>query len=109
LVRAFAQCGVAREREVGIAKREAALRLLAMQEQIYRELKARGPEAQRALLPLLDHPEPGLRRYVGYLALEFAPEEGERALSAVARSGGLPAYEARLTLEQWRSGRITFP
>lgn len=109
LVRMFEECCVAREQALGVRKRGIGVRLLDVIEQLYRELRMRGLAAQRELLPLLSHDNPGVRRFVGFVALEFAPTEAERALRLLARNGGLAGYEARLTLEQWLSGKLSFP
>jgi hypothetical protein len=75
----------------------------------YRELRSRGPEAQRALLALLDHPAPEVRSWAGAHALEFAPEQGEQTLAKLAAEGGLPGFNAETTLETWRQGTLRFP
>jgi hypothetical protein len=77
--------------------------------EVYRELRRRGPEAQRALLPLLEHPIVGVRSWAGAHALEFAPEEGEHALSRIVADGGMPGFTAKTTLDTWRKGELRFP
>jgi len=70
-----------------------------------RELRARGIEAQRQLLKLLDDPDPGTRCWAAASALEFAPSEGERVLTELAQPpNGLVGFSAERTLEQWRAG-----
>jgi hypothetical protein len=77
---------------------------------IYRELRCRGPADQRALLPLLDRSDAGVRLWAASHALEFCPEEGERALEALHRDvKGLIGFSAGMTLEQWRTGTLSFP
>jgi hypothetical protein len=72
---------------------------------IHRELRARGPEAQRQLLSLLDDPDPGTRCWVAASVLEFAPDEGERVLVELAKApNGLIGFSAEMTLEQWKAG-----
>lgn len=72
---------------------------------IERELKARGIEAQRQLLKLLDDPDPGTRCWAAGSVLEFAPGEGERVLTDIARHvTGLVGFSAERTLEQWKAG-----
>ena len=76
----------------------------------YRELRVRGPEAQRALLPLLRHENPAVRLAAGAHALEFAPEEGEPALTELAAEDETSvAFDAEMTLEVWRAGELRFP
>lgn len=76
---------------------------------IYRELRSRGPEAQRSLLGLLDHSDEAVRGWVASHALEFAPEEGQPVLEALATSSGIWKLTSRLTLQEWRNGRLSFP
>ena len=77
---------------------------------IYRELRRRGPMAQRGLLPLLERSDAGVRLWAASHALEFCPEAGETVLEAVKRSvGGLVGFSAAMTLQQWRAGTLSFP
>ncbi|WP_257463328.1 DUF2019 domain-containing protein [Archangium lipolyticum] len=72
---------------------------------IDRELRARGLEAQRQLLKLLDDPDPGTRCWAAASVLEFAPSEGERVLTELAKPpNGLVGFSAERTLKQWRAG-----
>ncbi len=72
---------------------------------IERELRARGIEAQRHLLKLLDDPDPGTRCWVAGSVLEFAPGEGERVLNDIAQHvDGLVGFSAERTLEEWKAG-----
>jgi hypothetical protein len=76
---------------------------------IYRELRERGRDAQLALLPLLEHPDPFVRGWTAAHALEFAPVEGERALLALVELPGVPGLNASMTLREWRQGTLRFP
>ncbi|WP_075335916.1 DUF2019 domain-containing protein [Archangium gephyra] len=77
---------------------------------IERELKARGIEAQRQMLKLLDDPDPGTRCWVAGSVLQFAPAEGERVLTDIAAHvDGLVGFSAERTLEQWKAGTFNPP
>jgi hypothetical protein len=77
---------------------------------IRRELRARGIDAQRQLLKLLEDPDPGTRCWAAGSVLEFAPGEGERVLTEIARHvDGLVGFSAERTLEQWRAGTFNPP
>ena len=76
---------------------------------VYAELRRRGPEAQRALLALLEHPEPAVRGWTAAHALEFSPEDGEPALTELVAEGGPIGFNAEMTLEEWRQGNLRFP
>ena len=52
---------------------------------IHRELRARGIEAQRQLLALLDDPDLGTRCWAAMAVMEFAPTEGARVLACRTR------------------------
>ena len=74
------------------------------------ELRRRGADAQRALIPLLEHPDAGVRAWAGAHALEFCPEQGEPALMRVAAiPGSLVGLSAEMTLRQWYDGKLRFP
>jgi hypothetical protein len=76
----------------------------------YRELRSRGLDAQRALLPLLGSDDPAVRLAAGVHALEFAPDEGEPALAELAASDQTSiGFDAEMTLEVWRDGELRFP
>jgi hypothetical protein len=76
----------------------------------YQELRRRGQEAQKALLPLLTHENISVRGWAGTHALEFAPLEGERALAEIADiPGSLASFDARMTLQLWRAGKLEIP
>jgi hypothetical protein len=73
---------------------------------IRRELRARGMEAQRQLLALLDDVEdPATRCWAAASVLEFAPDEGERVLTELAKAPNeLIGFSAEWTLESWKAG-----
>lgn len=76
----------------------------------YAELRRRGCLAQRSLLVLLDHADPHVRGWAAAHALEFAPDDGEAALRALAADGdGIVAFNASMTLKTWEQGALTFP
>ena len=76
----------------------------------YRELRRRGIDAQRALLPLLEYQDLSVQAWAGAHALEFAPVEGERALTFIAEiPKSLVSFSAKMTLWQWREGKLRFP
>ncbi|MFE8595937.1 DUF2019 domain-containing protein [Archangium violaceum] len=77
---------------------------------IEKELKARGIEAQRQMLKLLDDPDPGTRCWAAGSVLEFAPADGERVLTDIAEHvDGLVGFSAERTLEQWKAGTFNPP
>jgi hypothetical protein len=76
---------------------------------VHRELRGRGADALRALLPLLDDTDPGVRYWAGAHALDFAPQDGERALVAMSEiPNSLVSFSAATTLREWRAGRLRF-
>jgi len=76
---------------------------------VYRMLRSRGPEAQRAVLTLLEHGDPHVRCWAASHALEFAPDLAERILSALAKGRGVAAPNAETILEEWKGGTLQFP
>jgi hypothetical protein len=76
---------------------------------IYAELRRRGEDAQRSLLPFLGHDDPGVRLWSASHALEFAPSEGEAVLRALIPVGRFLGMSAKTTLTEWEKGRLRFP
>lgn len=76
---------------------------------VYRELRGRGNQSQRAILPLLLSDNPSVRGWAGAHALEFAPEQGSAILRDLGRQKGLIAFSARMTLKVWSEGKLRFP
>jgi hypothetical protein len=77
--------------------------------QIYRELRARGTDAQRELLVLLDDVDAHVSAWAAAHALEFAPERGEPVLRRLAANRGFVALNAEMTLQEWSKGTLRFP
>jgi hypothetical protein len=76
---------------------------------VYRELRRRGDDAQRELLPLLNDIDERVRAWAAAHALEFAPDQGEPVLKRLATKSGAIGLNAQMTLEQWSKGALTFP
>lgn len=72
---------------------------------IYHEIRNRGVEHQRALLPLLLSDDTGVRSWAAAHALEFEPRQGEAVLLEIARGKGMDGFSARMTLKVWREGQ----
>ena len=76
---------------------------------IYREIRKRGLEHQRALLPLLLHSDTSVRSWAAAHALEYEPRQGEAILLDISKLGGPEGFSARMTLKVWREGNLCFP
>lgn len=76
---------------------------------IYREIRNRGVEHQRMLLPLLLNTDIGVRGWTAAHALEFEARQGEAILTDIAKGDGLEAFSAEMTLKVWRAGNLRFP
>ena len=76
---------------------------------VYRELRERGERS--ALLVLLSDEYLGVRAWAGAHALEFRPELGEPVLEQIVADDepAIDAFNAAMTLQEWRSGRLRFP
>jgi hypothetical protein len=99
-----------RWRVIYAGKPKEANRMYDLLVAIRGELRARGIEAQRQLLKLLDDPDPGTRCWAAGSVLEFAPSEGEQVLTEIAKHvDGLVGFSAERTLEQWKAGTFNPP
>lgn len=80
-----------------------------MLSEIYGEIRQRGSDAQRELLPLLKENDPGIRLWSASHALEFSPDDGEPVLRSLIPVGTFLGLCARTTLLEWEKGRLQFP
>ncbi|MGQ0662999.1 MAG: DUF2019 domain-containing protein [Pseudomonadota bacterium] len=78
---------------------------------IGRELHARGRDAHAALLPLLEHENPGVRTQAAADALLFAPDRAVSVLEAIRRDfkGTGIGADAGGILDRWRNGESQLP
>jgi hypothetical protein len=76
---------------------------------IYRDIRSRGLEHQRLLLPLLMSSDNGVRAWAAAHALEFEPHQGEAILLDIAKRGGVEGFNAKVTLKEWRERNLRFP
>ena len=70
---------------------------------IIKELRSRGPEAQRQLSELLADPEPSTRRWTASAVVDFAPSEAEQVLEELSRTQRNARAEAYVSGELARS------
>ena len=75
---------------------------------VYDDLRSHGSEGQTALLALTEDPDPWVRLWAGAHALEFAPSVGERTLLDLEDFDSPVSFDARITLQEWREGRLRF-
>jgi len=77
--------------------------------EICKELRRRGIDAQKHLLSLLDNKTPYVRLWAASHSLEFSPKSAENVLEHLAKCGGVPGFDAEITLQEWRKGTLKFP
>jgi len=75
----------------------------------YRTLRERGPGSQAKLLHLLQDGDVGVQGWAAAHALEFSPAAGEAVLIELTAQPGHVAFSAKMTLQEWRAGRLRFP
>jgi hypothetical protein len=110
LVVEYRRAATAQWAAIAGGQRKAAYANSDIVAKVYTELRARGRDAQMALLPLLEDLEPGVRAWAAAHALEFAPDRGEPVLRALEQNPkGLTAVTAKYALKQWREGTLRFP
>ena len=106
LVTLYVEASAATEQQTPVRVHNAAADCVA---RVYRELRGRGVEAQRLLLPLLSDERPGVHGWAASHALEFAPVEAEMRLMAIANTEPFPfGFDAEMVLQEWRAGRLRF-
>ena len=75
----------------------------------YSELRRRGTEAQKAILPLLHHDDANVRVWAAVRALEFAQDEAVAVLESIAPLHGVAGLDAVMVLKQWHDGKLRIP
>jgi hypothetical protein len=77
---------------------------------VMRELKERGPQAQSALLRLLNDERIEVRGWAAAHALAFVPDQATRVLEDIASGPpSIEEFDAKMILQQWRTGRLRPP
>lgn len=105
LVEKYRELSARHGRAIEAGNHKAANRDFDVIVAINKELRARGIEAHRELLTLLNDPEPGTRCWAATDVLEFAPREGEQVLAELAKvPRSLVGLTAEMTLRQWKAG-----
>jgi hypothetical protein len=109
LLRSYSQAAAAHGKATEEGDHKTANKMANMVSSVYSELRRRGAEAQRALLPLLHNENPGVRLWVASHALEFSPIDGEPVLVELASTyHSFTGMTAQVTLSQWREGKLRF-
>jgi hypothetical protein len=107
LVAIYEEAAAASEKLTPSASQNAAADCVA---RVYDELRRRGPDAQRALLPFIAHARPGVRGWAAAHALEFETKVAEQRLKQIAATDPFPhGFNAKMVLQEWRAGRLRFP
>jgi len=73
---------------------------------VYAELARRGSGDLLRLSSLLASDDDAVRAWAAAHLLKIAPEAAEPVLERVAEKRGLVPFSARMTLDQWRKGKL---
>jgi len=107
LVQRFRQHALDQESTLWDSNTAKYNRLFDRMQAIEDELRSRGPEARKALLVLLDDPNPWVRYKAAHECLAIARERAMVVLRAIAASHLMPvAGHAGMTLENLESGQF---
>lgn len=63
-------------------------------------------EGRAEIEALFVHADDGIRLSAAYEALQWAPERAEPVIEAIRDSNGPESFNAGVTLEEWRAGRL---
>ena len=64
------------------------------------------PEGRAGISALMTHPDSTVRLWASAAALGWDPDIAEVTLTAIAGGEGFGAFEAEITLREWRAGRL---
>ncbi len=105
LVERFVSIGLAQYDALYVADTSKYNRLYAIMVDIRNELKRKEGDQRRALLPLLDHPNPQVRMKAANTLLAISPDLARKALESVRESKIYPqAMDAGMTLSALENG-----
>lgn len=90
LVSLFVEIGVAQDKALLHDETAAFNRLYARKADILDELKSRGSDGRRSLLPLFDHPNLQVRLNAAKATLAVAPDDARKTLEAIRETGWQP-------------------
>jgi hypothetical protein len=65
-----------------------------------------GGNRRDALLSFLEHPNFGVQVWASASLLKRFPDEAISALERIAALDGIIAFNAKMTLQEWRAGRL---
>jgi|SRR5580704_16181955 hypothetical protein len=110
LVQRFARTASERGKALRAVDPNRANSLYKLMLKIYREIKRRGGEAQRQMLPLLENENAHIRVAVASLALEFDPQAAEPVLRKIGQDEhNFLGFTADMVLKQWKEGKLHSP
>lgn len=63
-------------------------------------------EGRKAITNLIDDENPTVRLWSAGYALGWSPKKAEKALEGLAEGAGLTSFSAKITLREFRSGKL---
>jgi hypothetical protein len=105
LVRTYREAAIS-HRDAQLTDPKTANRNAKLAVSIYKELRARGPEAQRALIPLVHDEDVRVRSWAAVDALEFAPGEALPVLEELDKRERVIGLSASIALKNWKTGQF---
>jgi hypothetical protein len=106
IVAAYARAAAAHGSENAQGNVQAANEAYALVDVFSKELRRRGLEAQKALLPLLKSHDPEIRLCAAKDALGFAPDSAEKELQKLIDAKFDCSIHAYLVLNSWKKGKL---
>jgi Domain of unknown function (DUF2019) len=102
LLRIFAKAAAEQGEALRAADPKRANSRYRTMEKVYAELTARGPEAQRIILSLFEHPDGYVRLNAAAYSLDFDPPGALRVLEVVDKmESGLLGFTAGMVVKEW--------
>ena len=77
--------------------------------QAYRNLNVFGLEGLRALLPLMEHENEGVRNWAATHCLELDEPKAKAVLLDLAKGDSLTSFSAEMVLSEWNQGALEVP
>ena len=102
----YRQHGVTYEAAALLGDAKAMNKIFAKWIAIGPKLRGAGEDGQSVLRRLMGDPSDAVATWAATDSLPFAEKEALKVLDAIAKKGGPIPFDAMMTAEQWRAGKL---
>lgn len=104
----FIDAAIKREDALEYGNAKIANKKYAEMEKIRKQWMKDPDRLLELLEPLLNHENDAVRLHAAFTLLRIIPERCEGVMEEIASKDGEVAFEAEMTLREWKNGRLKF-